>query len=173
MQTREEKAAARQRWKEANREKVRACNAAWAAANPEQVKASRAKWKAANADKRKAWELANPEKLRGYSNAWAKRNPAKKLELKRRRDTAKLQRTPLWADHEKIADVYKIRAAAVELFEQPFDVDHIVPLRGKRVSGLHVHYNLQVLPQSKSRRKSNRFEVEFQKNTRDLETAAQ
>lgn len=172
MQTREEKAASRQRWKEANREKVRACNAAWAAANPEKDAAAKRKWKTLNPEKRAAWEAANPEKLRGYSNAWAKRNPVKKLELKRRRDAALLQRVPAWADHEKIAEFYKIRNAAIELFEQPFEVDHIIPLRGKRVSGLHVHTNLQVLPQSKNRKKHNCFEVEFQQETRDLATAA-
>jgi hypothetical protein len=48
----------------------------------------------------------------------------------------------------------------------------VIPLRGKLVSGLHVHNNLQVLPQSKNRKKHNCFEVEFEQEMRDPVTAA-
>ena len=63
---------------------------------------------------------------------------------------AKRQQVPLWADLEKIAAIYEGCPAGME-------VDHIVPLQGKNVSGLHVHYNLQYLTVSENRSKGNRL----------------
>lgn len=59
-------------------------------------------------------------------------------------------RVPLWANHEKIDEIYRNRPDG-------YDIDHIIPLNGKTVSGLHVHTNLQYLPKEENRLKSNRY----------------
>lgn len=67
------------------------------------------------------------------------------------RRAAKLQRTPKWADLDAIADFYVSRP-------EGYHVDHIIPLQGEKVSGLHVLENLQYLPAVENVRKHNKFE---------------
>lgn len=70
-----------------------------------------------------------------------------------KRRTVKLKRTPAWADLDAIKGVYK-KAAVAGLV-----VDHIIPLQGKLVSGLHVSNNLQLLSSTENSRKKNHFVV--------------
>ena len=65
----------------------------------------------------------------------------------------KLKRTPPWADLEAIKEFYRNRPP-------DHHVDHIIPLRGKIVSGLHVMENLQYLPASINCSKSNKYTLE-------------
>lgn len=59
---------------------------------------------------------------------------------------------PLWADKDKIREIYK-KARALGMH-----VDHIIPIRGKTVSGLHCEANLQLLSPMDNIRKSNHYE---------------
>ena len=77
-----------------------------------------------------------------------------------RRRVALLRRTPPWADQAAIRAVY---AAAVQMKLQTgveHHVDHVIPLQGALVSGLHVANNLQVLPWRENLKKRNHFEVD-------------
>jgi hypothetical protein len=58
--------------------------------------------------------------------------------------------TPKWANKEKIKQFYKQKPKG-------YEVDHIIPLQGKFVSGLHVENNLQYLSKIDNVRKSNKF----------------
>lgn len=73
-------------------------------------------------------------------------------EYQKRRKALKLDRIPSWADLEKIKEVYK-------KCPEGCHVDHIVPLQGKLVSGLHVENNLQYLTATENLHKSNTFEI--------------
>jgi hypothetical protein len=75
-----------------------------------------------------------------------------------KRRAAKLQRVPPWADREAIRAIYKRARDLTEQTGVPHHVDHVLPLRGKRVSGLHVHQNLQIITGAENGRKHNRFE---------------
>lgn len=65
--------------------------------------------------------------------------------------SAKLQRTPAWADIEKIKEIYVY-------CPEGYHVDHIIPLRGDTVSGLHTELNLQYLKAEDNLKKSNKYE---------------
>jgi len=67
-----------------------------------------------------------------------------------KRRSAKLQRTPAWADLEAIKKIYAECPEGMH-------VDHIVPLQGELVSGLHVENNLQYLTPSENASKNNSF----------------
>lgn len=62
---------------------------------------------------------------------------------------SQLQATPKWANIEAIKEIYLRCPKGME-------VDHIIPLQGKNVRGLHVEYNLQYLSIRENRRKGNR-----------------
>ena len=63
---------------------------------------------------------------------------------------SKKKRTPLWADLSKIKQIY---------LDCPigYHVDHIIPLRGVKASGLHIETNLQYLPAKENLSKRNLY----------------
>lgn len=79
-------------------------------------------------------------------------------EKMRRRQAAKICATPNWVDKDELLKIYteaaKLRAAGEDVH-----VDHIIPLRGKKVCGLHVPWNLQIITAVLNKQKSNYFEV--------------
>ena len=108
------------------------------------------------------WVAENREKHNAKCSKWAKQNPAKVNARTARRYACKTQATPKWLtadDHWMIEQAYELANLRTKMFGFPWEVDHIVPLRGKKVMGLHAPWNLQVVAQSENRRKSNSFEV--------------
>lgn len=94
--------------------------------------------------KRKKWSKANPDKVRA--------------QVARRR-AAKLFRTPSWFTDGHLFEmecVYRYADALTSLGLK-YEVDHIVPLQGKNVSGFHVPWNLQVITMSQNRSKGNKY----------------
>lgn len=77
---------------------------------------------------------------------------------RKRRQHIDSRATPSWADKNKIADVYSLAYRLTQETGTPYEVDHIVPLRGRLVSGLHVHYNLRAIPKSVNQTKHNQTE---------------
>jgi hypothetical protein len=91
------------------------------------------------------------------SARWAKNNPEKAVAKVRRRELAKIDRTPSWADHNKINAAYAWALLASRVTGVQHHVDHVIPLQGENVSGLHVENNLQVLPWWDNLSKGNKF----------------
>lgn len=141
-----------------------AYNRAWAEANRERRRAANNAFYARNRDRRnaatRARRAANPGKNAERCRQWRINNPARALALSKTRKASKAQRTPVWADLKKIEQVYEEARLMTVLMGEPWHVDHAIPLRGHKVSGLHVHTNLQLLPGIENVKKRNKFEVE-------------
>lgn len=144
---REAKLARMREWSRNNRERVRARRAANGDKVREQQRAAAARNRAKPErqqymrDYYEARYAAEPER---YRAAWAAYR------------ARKVQATPAWADPVAIAAVYRLAAEATELTGVEHEVDHVIPLKGRNVCGLHVETNLQVIPKADNRQKGNR-----------------
>lgn len=89
-----------------------------------------------------------PDGKRASAIAWAKENPEAKAEIDARRRASKLKAAPAWLTREHRREMAALYAEARRLTAATgiaHHVDHIVPLQGRTVCGLHVPWNLQIL----------------------------
>lgn len=77
-------------------------------------------------------------------------HPEQKTAKAAARRAAKLCAFPQWADKQAIREVYVLRDDLTEVLGVVHHVDHIVPLRGRGVCGLHVAANLQVVTKAEN-----------------------
>lgn len=95
--------------------------------------------------KDRAWRAKNTDRARASVHKWASNNPEKLRARQALRDASKLQRTPSWVDRDGLSVIYRAAEVASVTFGIPLHVDHAIPLRGRLVSGLHVHNNLRII----------------------------
>lgn len=95
--------------------------------------------------------IENRETYRKKQKQWKLANPKMRCQQAAKRRAAKLQRTPEWSDLDQIKQIYA---------DCPYNlaVDHIIPMQGKFVSGLHVPENLQYLDLPTNSAKHNYFD---------------
>jgi len=102
---------------------------------------------------RRKWYAENKETWKEYRRNYIKQNPGFNRAASARHRALILQRTVSWADLGAIKKFY-------QACPEGLVVDHIIPLRGENVSGLHVLSNLQYLTFEENSRKSNKFDIE-------------
>src|ERR1035437_8848022 len=124
--------------------------------NEEKVKASKDKYVENNKEKvresKDKYIKNNKEKSDQNKRKWEKNNPGKMNAKTAKRRAAKLQATPKLtkAQHKEIQAFYIEAVRLTNTTGISHEVDHIIPLQGKTVSGLHVPWNLQILTASEN-----------------------
>lgn len=121
-------------------------------------------WQAANKEKIKlrerSYRTKNKVEIAARCRSWRKRYPYKINALVRKREQQKRHAAPKWLDEkhlEQIQDLYLEAFILTQETEVRHEVDHIVPLQGKNVCGLHVPWNLQVITKTANIKKGNKF----------------
>ncbi len=169
-----------------NPDAMREMHRRWRRENPEKAYAKTKKWRARNKDKVAQYQSDNREKIRLQGRIYSKENRekirlTKKSYRMRRADfyreysasyfqeyvksrrgeynaraakrrAIKLLATPKWADFNAMRELY-IKAKLENMH-----VDHIIPLQGEMVCGLHVENNLQLLTRAQNLAKNNKFD---------------
>jgi hypothetical protein len=116
-----------------------------------------------NAESRE-WYANNKDAARALNRRWVENNRASTQARQAARLATKKNATPKWLTAEQKAEIRSVyeRCVAVSLETGiPHHVDHIIPIRGETVTGLHVPWNLRVIPASENVRKKNKLLVEY------------
>lgn len=102
----------------------------------------------------------NKDKRLQQSREWKKSNPEAAALMSRmaasKRNAKKKMATPPWLTDDHLLLIRSIYEEAIRLTKEtgiPYEVDHIVPLSGKTVSGLHVPWNLRAIPAQENNRR--------------------
>lgn len=115
--------------------------------------------KTCNKKARKEYYKKNKDKVLIQVKNWQFINKDKVRATRATYKYSKRNATPSWLTNEhylQIESLYWLAKLQKELTDIDFHVDHIVPLRGKTVCGLHVPWNLQVLSAKDNLSKSNK-----------------
>jgi len=112
---------------------------------------SRLQWESIkNTEEYKTWKVLYGVKYRDKNRAFLTAREAK-------RRATKLKATPSYADLDNIRIVYEKAKWLETITGLKYEVDHVIPLQGKNVCGLHIWENLQLLEKSLNCSKSNKL----------------
>jgi len=131
------------------------------AENPNLYKDTYAKNPDKHKQKSAEYRARNPEKIKQINAKQNLKRKPQKAAAEMARHASKIHATPSWLTKEDWKRIEAVYVAAKEtslLAGFSCHVDHIVPLRGKTVCGLHVPWNLRVVSQSYNSKKNNNLD---------------
>ena len=102
----------------------------------------------------------NPQEMKKQWKQWYQKRKQYYITKGHLRAKGVRQAKPKWLTDDHlfmIAEIYELRDLRSQLTGVVHHVDHIVPLRGQNCCGLHVPWNLQVIPAQDNLKKSNRL----------------
>ena len=125
----------------------------WISNNPEAAAKARADFDAKHPFYTEAHYLKNKAKRAAQNRVWREVNRGHWRAIKAERRVLEMMAMPKWADRSAIVAIYNEAARKSLETGIPHEVDHIWPIHGKGFVGLHVHWNLRVVPAQVNRKK--------------------
>ena len=101
-------------------------------------------------------------KIKESKRLYKIKNPDMQVFYCAKRRAALMCRIPQWLTSEDlwlIKEAYSLAKLRTKMFGFEWHVDHVIPLQGKMVSGLHVPTNLQIIPWKENISKANKFNI--------------
>ena len=149
-----------QNYRENNKEKLSKKAKEYREANREMFLEKGRAYYQKNIDKFKKTREETKERRAALFKNYAKNNGPRLAAIRAKRRAAQLCAAPKWLTDEQLEAIrveYMLAAWCSKVQGQKYHVDHIVPLQGKNVCGLHVPWNLQVIPATDNIKKGNKF----------------
>lgn len=155
-----QRAAYRKSYRELNKERERAYRRVYKEQNREAIIESGKRYRELNKELVKAsqqrYKEFNYSKVLESSSEYRKRNKPKYAAYRSKRRAQELQAQPSWLSNEDLVRMqlfWGLRELKSFVTGEEYEVDHIVPLQGKTVCGLHVPWNLEVILKTENRKK--------------------
>jgi len=134
-----------------NKEKINICSQHWSKLNKEHLQ-----------QLNKKWNIKNKEHKRSTNKHWIQNNKDRCNTSTAKRRATKLNATPKWLTQDQLEQIAEFYTLAHHISKQTGikqNVDHVIPLQGEEVCGLHVPWNLQVIPAVDNLSKGNRLNL--------------
>lgn len=149
-----------QRWEINNPDYRKQCNKKYREDNKSHLMEYDKQYRADNKEGLITYREDNKKRKKEYDKQYRLNNLAKLAEHRHINTEHKKSATPKWNIQGIVNGYYHLARMFTLLFNKPYVVDHVIPLKGKFVSGLNVHTNLQILTNKENMKKSNKFAIE-------------
>lgn len=153
-------------YRESNKERRRELWSSWYHSNRVRHLTNGKAWRSNNRERSREYYQENSTKIlerrRSYQQEYYQSNKHVFTARNNRRRASELSATPPWISLEQLKDMknlYRVCRNISESTGKQHHVDHIVPLKGENVCGLHVPWNLRIIPAKMNLSKGNRLDV--------------
>lgn len=113
-----------------------------------------------------AWQRANKERVKEVNQRWRRNNRDRYFAMVAQHFKKHRRATPKWADKKAMIDIYeKMYRLNRESGARTFHIDHIIPLHGETICGLHCEDNLRLVMGKENMTKGRKLDAALIENT--------